>query len=728
MEYFLDNSNQIKQLQRALFYETQFRNAIVSDSLCFFDFNVTRDLIENDFFRRTSRSNEVLSVPESIGLSVPCSFSVFVKTWVKKMIPDVSRRNKEDYSDLRDVLLNAYEQGKRDYTIDFWIDNYEGQKVFINQRFLLNKNEKNEICALAVTKDNTENVTNSEQNYRDKIEQYAYYDQITQGYNYFKFKETIHNQNLIGRIISMDIHSFKVINSICGINKGDIVIKKIWDCIVDDVNFDSGELAAHVFADHFVIFMPYCDNEIIIQHIKNITNALITISSELDVPQLEPYFGISVWEPGKKVELSYSEAVSAKHKARVQQKENYSFFEEKDTLRLVEEKRLSDSFEGAIINEEFKIWFQPKYNPFTQKMVGAEALVRWIPDENTIIPPGTFIPLFERNGMIRVLDEYIFKKVCIQQKDWQNQGKEIIPISINLSRASLYFKDVVDHYKKITQDIGLDTKYVPIEITETAAISMDDIKEIADNFYKAGFALHMDDFGSGYSSLASLNLMHFDTLKLDKSLIDFIGNFGGNRLIEHTISLARELGIHVTAEGVENESQASFLNNIGCDSIQGYYYSKPVPLDVFEKMIDISTMLPPQISMDYPTRHINIFKQNLFKPYIYDFIANLSKNTFHISDKKSTWYTETNIITDEYDEHVIKVAEKLMFPEYKDSYLDFMNREKLLSHFCGMEETKVFNYIRMFNDKPTHMRLVIHIFLDIEKTDVMMYGSITPLS
>ena len=175
-----------------------------------------------------------------------------------------------------------------------------------------------------------------------------------------------------------------------------------------------------------------------------------------------------------------------------------------------------------------------------------------------------------------------------QQKKWIDEGRRVIPVSVNLSRASLYFQNVVERYQKIAADVGVDPAYVPIEITETAALDDKSIRMLADRFYEAGFPLHIDDFGSGYSSFATLNIMHFDTLKLDKSLIDYIGNYGGDRLLEHTIALAKELGMHVTAEGVENETQVAFLQKLNCDSIQGFYYSRPLPLNEFIEKLQSS--------------------------------------------------------------------------------------------------------------------------------------------
>jgi sensor c-di-GMP phosphodiesterase-like protein len=149
-------------------------------------------------------------------------------------------------------------------------------------------------------------------------------------------------------------------------------------------------------------------------------------------------------------------------------------------------------------------------------MIGAEALIRWKQNDGSLISPMTFIPLFERNGMIRQLDEYVFRTVVNQQKKWLSEGRKIVPVSINLSRVSLYYFDIVEIYSRIIKEKDIDPKYIPIEITESAAAGVAEIKQIAEEFHNAGFSLHMDDFGSGYSSLALLNTMHFDTLKLDK--------------------------------------------------------------------------------------------------------------------------------------------------------------------------------------------------------------------
>lgn len=415
-----------------------------------------------------------------------------------------------------------------------------------------------------------------------ELERYAYTDPVTGGDNYVRFKKCLADKTRPGYIISMDIHSFKVVNSICGTTKGDEILKEIWKCIRQDLG--ENDLAAHINADHFIIYYALQDPEAVAERLEMITIRLSRRSTELGVPQQVPYFGIAEWTPDKKIEQTYNEANIARHEVKHRKDINHAFFSQADATRILQEKQMEDAFESSIREHRFEIWYQPKYHPGNNELVGAEALVRWRNKNGELVSPAVFIPLFERNGMIRYLDEYVFRNVCMLQKKWQDENLHMFPISVNLSRASLYFQSVVERYKKITEEVGIDPKYVPIEITETAAVDNKSIDQLADRFCMAGFPLHIDDFGAGYSSFAALNTMHFDTLKIDKSLIDYIGNYGGDRLLEHTIALAKDLGMHVTAEGVETDEQVSFLQKLNCDSIQGFYYSRPLPLEEFEKI------------------------------------------------------------------------------------------------------------------------------------------------
>lgn len=226
--------------------------------------------------------------------------------------------------------------------------------------------------------------------------------------------------------------------------------------------------------------------------------------------------------------------------------------------------------------KNFNVWFQPKYDAATEKLVGAEALVRWQKPDGTMIPPYEFISLFEEDGLIVHLDEYVFRKVCEGIKFWYDRGEQVLSISVNVSRTTLHHDGIISKYKKIMEETGIPLDSISLEITESAAFTDKALISFAQELQDAGFILDMDDFGTGSSSLASLNILPFSAIKLDKSLIDFIGKEDGNELLRHTIELAHFKKMKVVAEGVETKEQLDFLKSLDCDVIQGYYFSKPL--------------------------------------------------------------------------------------------------------------------------------------------------------
>ncbi len=414
-------------------------------------------------------------------------------------------------------------------------------------------------------------------------ERLVFFDQITLGTNFNYYSDSIKKVNTSGSVVSMDIRSFKLVNETGGVEKGDSVLRaasKIVEKNVDDLGF-----YGHVNADHFVFYLKTTDEEEVKKVLDGIIGDFRVLVREEAIPSISPYFGVTRWNPGSRIQVVFSEANAAKHRIKTRKDVSYGFYRDEDNKALLIEKLIEDSFEEAINERQFEIWYQPKYSPADRKMIGAEALVRWRKDDGSLVPPGKFIPVYEKNGMIRQLDAYVFNEVCSQQKKWIETFGSTIPVSINLSRASMYYSGTVNEYKAIADEVGVLPQLLPIEITESVAVANNDIKALADNFYEAGFPLYIDDFGTGYSSLSTLNMMRFDTLKLDKSLIDFVGEYRGDSLIKHTIALAKDLGLHVTAEGVESENQVDFLKKVDCDSIQGYFFDKPMPVAEFEQKL-----------------------------------------------------------------------------------------------------------------------------------------------
>ena len=415
---------------------------------------------------------------------------------------------------------------------------------------------------------------------RQELFRLAYKDSITGGDNFSNFKEKAKKyENTEGYVIALDISEFKLVNNVCGNARGDEVLKVIWDVIM--ANCNDNEQAARVNADRFVIFWIESSKKTVTYRIEKLINEIEGISEQLSVPRLYPVIGIRAVEKLDDADKRYGEALRAKSLIKNRRDRHYAFYDEIDYDTIVENKKLENGFEKALADKKFGVWYQPKFNSHTGKIVGSEALIRWRADDGSLISPGRFIPLFEKNGNIIRLDEYVFREVCRQQKEWQKEGIQILPVSVNISRFSLYYSNVVEKYERIINYYDVDHKYVQIEITESAIIENTVIVELIQKFHDAGFDILLDDFGSGYSSLASLNQMPFDTIKLDKSLVDYVGNENGEKLLKFIVQLVQSLGMKITAEGVEYKEQLDFLENLNCDDIQGFYFSKPLMLADF---------------------------------------------------------------------------------------------------------------------------------------------------
>ncbi|MBO4905109.1 MAG: EAL domain-containing protein [Lachnospiraceae bacterium] len=241
----------------------------------------------------------------------------------------------------------------------------------------------------------------------------------------------------------------------------------------------------------------------------------------------------------------------------------------------------------AVSNDEFLVYLQPKFDIHTEKIKGAEALVRWHYKGKEMLAPYRFIPFFERDGSIGKIDDVVLEKVCSAFDKWKTEGRPLYPISVNLSRSRLYDQGLVDHLADIVDRYGIDHALIDFELTESASYEdKDRMISVLNKLKDKGFAISMDDFGTGYSSLSLLTELSIDTLKIDKSFVDKIGTPEEKEkditVIKHIISLAKEIGITCLAEGAEHEGQVGRLRKLGCEVIQGYYYSRPVPITKYE--------------------------------------------------------------------------------------------------------------------------------------------------
>ena len=419
----------------------------------------------------------------------------------------------------------------------------------------------------------------------DKSEAAADYDldQATGVYNMQAFigraqKLLDDNPHDSFNLIISDIKNFQLITATYGEAKAQALLRDVAqltkECYTDGV-------VARYGVDQIVSLYktPSLDTKI------QISNRFNEYLQQTEIPNVIIKFGIyEDVDRGVSVTHMCSKALLALNTIINDFRRIFAKYDDSTSQKQLKAQTYEAQFNDALANEEFVIWYQPKFNPYTEKIVGAEALVRWQTAKG-IISPGEFLPVFESDGLIARLDSYVFQRVCAQQRKWLDDGQGLIPISVNVSRCSLFVHDIVERYKAIIDEYDLDPKYVPIEITESVALENLKIKPIADAFANQGFQLHMDDFGSGRSSLNGLNVLHFEAVKLDKSLIDFIGYKNGELVLSYTMALGKELGVQLVAEGVETASQLLFLKHNGCDIIQGFYYSKPLPVAEFEALL-----------------------------------------------------------------------------------------------------------------------------------------------
>ncbi len=251
-------------------------------------------------------------------------------------------------------------------------------------------------------------------------------------------------------------------------------------------------------------------------------------------------------------------------------------------------KHLKAYLDTAIRGDEFLVYLQPKMDIHTERIYGAEALVRWNYKHKKLLTPYSFIPHFEADDSIIKVDNLVLRKVCEKLKDWKEQGLPLYPISVNLSRKHMELPCLAEHLTEIVDAYGVDHSLIEFELTETVAYDNQSYMiSVMDELKKRGFRISMDDFGTGYSSFALLKEMPLDTLKIDKSFVDLLAAEEApdkiRIILRHIISMARELGMHCVAEGAEEYAQVLALGELGCDVIQGYYYSKPIPVEEFEE-------------------------------------------------------------------------------------------------------------------------------------------------
>lgn len=435
-------------------------------------------------------------------------------------------------------------------------------------------------------------ITKSEKHYK----KLAMYDAVTGIWSYSKFEkeaiELLQRKKYQGfYILSIDIDKFKYINENFGYDRGDLVLGAVAANIKK--LFKENTMYCRVGADEFAIIVEEIPEEILIGKIEQ----LIQLHQMFWRKGENPFsikIKVGIYKIGKRqdnylISKALDHAKMAKKLIKGSINMAYAFYNDELERQIEYENEIEGLMDQALANQEFIVYYQPKFDLTTEEIIGAEALVRWDSPQKGFISPGDFIPIFEKNGFIIKLDFYVYEAVFSTMKRWIDGGKKIVPISINVSRAHLSTSGFVSDLINLIEKYEIPEQYIEVELTES--IFGQNNVEARKIFYELKehkIRISIDDFGSGYSTLNLLKNMPVDVLKLDKGFLDESGESERSSvIIEEIIKLAKRIKVKTICEGVETDKQVAFLKEIGCDMIQGFWFSRPIPVEEFERKANL---------------------------------------------------------------------------------------------------------------------------------------------
>ncbi len=428
----------------------------------------------------------------------------------------------------------------------------------------------------------------------DRIKYMAYYDSLTLLPNRAYFIETAEEkiqeartQHNEGAIFFIDLDNFKNINDTLGHGFGDQVLV----CLSKKLSGMLGEndMVFRLGGDEFVLLHPFEDPLEVKQYAEQILDVIHDITEVLQKSiNLSSSIGIAIYpKDGFDVDHILKNADVAMYKAKQLGKNRYELYDEEMYHQITRKTSIERILRSAIKNQELSVFYQPQYLASTGEVFGFEALMRLNSKEMGPISPAEFIPIAEESGYITEIDRWIFREVCMKTAQWLQAGYQIHSMSINISSLDMLQPEFLQNIKCVLQESALDPSIIELEITETVLMESIDSKiGILKELMDIGVRIALDDFGTGYSSLNYLRIIPISTLKIDKSFVDNMSMSKKEAaIINNIIQMAHGLELKVIAEGVEDEQQYHLLTQKGCDYIQGYYFSKPLPEDAVETLL-----------------------------------------------------------------------------------------------------------------------------------------------
>ncbi|MBQ3378979.1 MAG: EAL domain-containing protein [Clostridia bacterium] len=415
-------------------------------------------------------------------------------------------------------------------------------------------------------------------------------DALTGLYNkefFYRYAENYdrHHKGADMDAIVIDVNRFHMINERFGAAYGDSVLKSIGASLLETARSTEG-IVCRKEADTFMIYCPHGKTS----YRAMLENAMNALSSNEAGSRIRLRMGVyENVEKSLDIERRFDRAKMASDTVRNSFTRTIGIYDGALHEKQLYEEQLIEEFDGAISGRQFKVYYQPKFDvrPDIPVLASAEALVRWQHPKLGMISPGIFIPLFENNGLIQRLDGYVWREAAAQIRDWKDRFGFSVPVSVNVSRIDMYDPHLIDTLLGILSDHGLDPAELTLEITESAYTQdSEQIISTVNQLRELGFKIEMDDFGTGYSSLNMISTLPIDALKLDMQFIrSAFDRRRDTKMLEIIIDIANYLSVPVIAEGVETKEQLEALKAMGCDLVQGYYFSRPVPPDEYESFV-----------------------------------------------------------------------------------------------------------------------------------------------
>ncbi|RKP57098.1 EAL domain-containing protein [Cohnella endophytica] len=419
----------------------------------------------------------------------------------------------------------------------------------------------------------------------------AYHDSLTELPNRYRFKQ--HLSRILNSegdrtvaVMFLDLDRFKIINDTKGHTVGDQLLQKVSQRLQNTVG-DEG-MVSRQGGDEFIICMEDISKEKaaeVAQRLLDVFTSPIAIDNQEYF--VTPSIGIGIYpEDGTDEETLIKHADTAMYLAKERGKNNFQFYSPELLDVSSRKMELEGGLRKALDNQEMILHYQPQVELETGKLVGVEALIRWLHPQNGLIPPAQFIPLAEETGLIVPLGKWVLRQACEQNKAWQDAGFPAIPISVNISVRQMDDEHFLGSVTEALEKTGLAPRYLDLEITESIMQNIERSTDILSRLKELGVRLSMDDFGTGYSSLSYLKHLPIDSIKIDKSFIDDINHPSNQGLmVKSIVDMGRNLNLALIAEGIEKEEQVSFLKRNSCAIGQGYYFSAPVTAEVMRKFL-----------------------------------------------------------------------------------------------------------------------------------------------